>query len=133
MRYHCPYAAEAIWQRARPLLENVAAEVVGDYVAVAAGFWEGMLSKYYIEKASVQPAVTITADENWVTFALSYVVDMKKRRVTKDRLYSRVYSRALEEVTASDGRVNLAATSMELSTAPYLDVRVWDADREKPA
>jgi len=100
---------------------------VGDYVSIAAGFWEGMLSKYYIEKASVHPAVTITADENRVTFTLRYVVDMKKRRITKDR----IYSRALEEIAASDGRVSLAATSLELSTAPYLDVRVLDADREK--
>lgn len=112
---------------ARSLLERVAAEVVGDYVPIAAGFWEEMLSKYYIEKASVHPAVTITADENWVTYTLRYVVDMKKRRVTKDR----IYSRALEEIALSGGRVSLAATSLELSTAPYLDVRVLDADRKK--
>ena len=87
-----------------------------------------MLRKFFIEKASVRPTVTICPDENWVTFTLRYVVDLKKRRPTRDAIYTRI----LEEIESSGGSVSLASTSMELSTAPYLDVRISDTATRSP-
>lgn len=104
--------------RMRRLLENVAGEVVGDYVPVAAEHWGRMVKRYFIEKATVQPTVSIVPDENWVTFTLRYVVDLKKRRSTKDRLYSRI----LEEIDATGGSVSLASSTLELSLDPDLDL-----------
>jgi len=95
----------------RRILRDIANEVVGDYVPVAAGYWEKMLKKYFIEKASIEPAITILADENWVTFTLRYVVDLKKRRSTKDRLFTGI----LDRIARTEGRVSVGASTLEVS------------------
>ena len=55
-----------------------------------------MVSKYDIEKASVEPAVTKTANESWVTFAVRYVVEFKRWRSTKNSLFAGIL-KAIEE------------------------------------
>ncbi|MCJ7500511.1 mechanosensitive ion channel family protein [bacterium] len=112
---------------ASQLLERVTLKAVGDYIAEAAQYWDEMVNNYYIEKASVEPTVTMTANENWVTFAVRYVVDYKKRRSTKSILFKDI----LKEIGESEGRVRLATTSMELSASPYFDVRILDRDPDE--
>jgi len=54
------------------------------------------------------------ANDNWLEFALRYVVDYRKRRFTKDRLFTRI----LEDVEQTEGRVALASTTFHLVEAP---------------
>jgi hypothetical protein len=66
--------------------------------------------------------VTLRADENWIEFTARYIVDYKRRRSMKDRLYTRI----LEEIDKSEDRVRIAVTSMELSSSPPLEVKMLD-------
>ncbi|MDF1525242.1 MAG: mechanosensitive ion channel [bacterium] len=109
------------------ILERVTQEVVGGYIPEASQYWGQMVNKYYIDKASVEPAVTMTANENWVTFAVRYVVDYKMRRSTKNLLFKSI----LKEISDSGERVSLAVSSIELSAAPYFDVRILDRDPDE--
>ncbi|MBN2720068.1 MAG: mechanosensitive ion channel family protein, partial [Proteobacteria bacterium] len=84
---------------------------VGDYIPVAARHWEDMLKKYLIERAAIEPSISILPDENWVTFTLRYVVDLKKRRSTKDRLFTGI----LERIARTEGRVSVGASTLEVS------------------
>jgi hypothetical protein len=68
----------------------------------------------------VEPVVTLVANDNWIEFTVRYVVDHKARRLTKDRLFSRI----LEEVDGSAGKIQLASATFEVVAAPALDVRV---------
>jgi hypothetical protein len=65
-----------------------------------------------IEKARVDPIVSMVFDENWITFTLRFVVDFQKRRSTKDDIFTRV----LEAVKASDGKVSIATSTLEVTT-----------------
>ena len=98
----------------RELLERTTTETVGEYVEYAAASWKDLVKKYMIENARVAPLVTLTADENWMTFTIRYVVDFRQRRTTKDKLFVRI----LEEIQKTDGRVSIASTSMEISVTP---------------
>jgi hypothetical protein len=44
--------------------------VLGDYTQSITDTWRELVGKYVIEDAPIEPAVTITADENWVTFTM---------------------------------------------------------------
>ncbi|MEZ5288227.1 MAG: mechanosensitive ion channel [Vicinamibacterales bacterium] len=110
---------------ARTLLARVADEVVGDYAREAEGAWREIVRKFLIEDATVTPTVTMAANENWVELTLRYAVGYKARRSTKDRLFTRI----LEEVDATDGRVGIAAAALNIEKLAPLDVRLPDGVR----
>lgn len=112
------------YRLARKIIQEVADGLAGDYAGHATAAWKDMVRKYMIEDAQVQPLVSLTANDNWVEFTLRYVVDYKKRRMTKDALFSRI----LEEIDGSDGRVRIASTTLEVVDGSRLDVKHVDAD-----
>lgn len=55
------------------------------------------MRRYVIEDARVDPMVTLVANDNWLEFTVRYVVDYRRRRLTKDTLFTRI----LEEFAAT--------------------------------
>ncbi len=105
---------------AREILHRVAGEVVGEYSLAAATAWKDMVSKYMIENASVEPMVTLVANDNWIEFTLRYVIDYKKRRLTKDHLFTRI----LDEFDKTEDRVQIASMTVHIVETPVFDVRL---------
>ncbi|NND70155.1 MAG: mechanosensitive ion channel [Rhodothermales bacterium] len=96
---------------ARELCSATAADLLGEFSRNARNEWKRMTNKYMIEQAIVDPLVTITADENWVTFTIRYVVDFKQRRATKDKLFTEL----LRRFDSSEGRVRVASAAQEIT------------------
>jgi small-conductance mechanosensitive channel len=107
------------YHRAREILLALAQEQVGSYIPHAHKDWEQMVKKYMIEEASVEPMVTMIANDNWIEFTVRYVIDFKKRRSTKDALFTKILD-AFEE---TNGTVSLASATFHLVDAPVLNVR----------
>ena len=107
-------------------MEDVATEVVGDYVEEAARRWADMMRQFLPEDASVEPMVGLVANDNWLEFTLRYVVDYERRRRTKDRLFTLI----LERIQATNGKVAMASATFELVEAPVFDVRLRQARDE---
>ncbi|HQZ37854.1 MAG TPA: mechanosensitive ion channel [Vicinamibacterales bacterium] len=110
------------YHMARALLESVAHEVVGDYARQAEGAWREVVRQFLIEDARIAPLVTLQANQNWIELTLRYIVGYKDRRVTKDRLFTRV----LEEIDATNGRVGIAASTLNIEKLPPLEVHLAD-------
>ncbi|MBK9037225.1 MAG: mechanosensitive ion channel [Myxococcales bacterium] len=113
---------------ARAILERVAAEVVGAYAATAKVSWAELVRRYRIEDAKLEPMVTIVANDNWIEFTVRYAVDYKARRITKDRLFTRI----LDEIDATGGAVALASATFELVGAPPVTVQLDDRRTPPP-
>ena len=111
----------------REILQGILEEIVGDYAAWAQETWKEMVKKYKIEDERVEPMITMYATDNWMEFTLRYVVDYKKRRSTKDRLFTR----ALEEFDKTGVRAAIASTSSEihLVETPAIDVKLRKEDK----
>lgn len=112
---------------AREILQRAAHEVVGDYVPFAREKWKEMVKQYAVEHASVEPMVTLIATDNWMEFTVRYVVDYKKRRSTKDRLFDRI----LDEFKRTDGRVALASATLHLVEVPAFEVQLTAAAQDR--
>ncbi len=108
------------WQYTRATLERVAEQVVGEYAIQSTGAWKGVVQKYMIDNARIEPLVTIRPDQNWIEFRVRYIVDYRSRGATKDRLYSRI----LEEVDQSANRIQIATAGFELLSLPALSVKL---------
>lgn len=111
-------------KQAREILERVASEVVGEYAQRATVAWEKMTTLYLVENAMVEPTVTLVANDNWLEFTLRYVVDFKRRRTTKDRLFTRL----MDEFDQTNGKVGIASMTVHLVETPVFDVRMRDSN-----
>ena len=107
---------------ARDILERVALEVTGEYIAQAKQQWHKMTNKYLIEDARIEPIVSLIANDNWMQFTIRYPVNYKKRRIKKDELFTRI----LDEFENTNGRVTFASATFELVEAPTFNVRLTD-------
>jgi small-conductance mechanosensitive channel len=105
---------------ARQIIERAAEEVVGEYTKGAQKAWKPMTQKYLIEPASVQPTVSMIANENWIEFTLRYVTDYKLRRSTKNRLFTHI----LDEIDRNADRVGIAAATLNIEKLAPIEVRL---------
>ncbi len=105
--------------RARAIILACVEEIIGDYPAQSRAAWKEMVGKYRIEDASVEPMVTMSGDDNCLTFTARYIVDYRKRRFTKDRIFTRI----LEEIDATKGAVRIAAATVEITGVPPITLR----------
>lgn len=112
-------------KRARSLILEAVTEVIGDYPARSKAAWIQLVEKYRLEAARVEPMVTMTADENWYTFTARYVVDYRKRRTTRDQIFTRIF----EAIEATEGQVQVASAAYEITAFP--PVRVQTATNQE--
>ena len=117
VKFGCDY------KLAKEIFTRVADEVAGDYARQAKNEWQVMVNKYMIEDAMVEPMITIQVTDNWMEFTIRYIVNYRKRRSTKDVLFTRI----IEEIDKTDGRVGIASTTLQLVDLPELSIRINDA------
>ena len=79
------------------IISSCALEVVGQYEKESEKEWKNLTNKYLIENARVKHLVSVTFNENYVTYTLRYVVDFKNRRSTKDQLSRLIMNRFQEK------------------------------------
>jgi len=110
------------YKLAREIMQKIADDELGHLVPTAKKTWHEMVNKYRIEDAKIEPAVTLIANDNWLEFTIRYVTDFKRRRTTKDILFTRI----MEEFDATDGKVSMASATFHLVEAPVFNVRLTD-------
>lgn len=106
-----PIKTDSDYELATQFFTDILNEVQGNYVDKALKDWNKLTEKLMVENAQLEPMVTLSFDENWITFKLRYVVDYKKRRGTKDTISRKV----LEAVKNSNGKVEIASSSSEIT------------------
>jgi small-conductance mechanosensitive channel len=117
---HVPVRYGGDREQARRILEQVAGEIVDEFVSAARATYGEMQLRYRIEKATIDPLVTLIANDNWLEYTVRYIVNYRLRRLTKDRLFSRI----LEEFDKTAGKVAFASTTVRLVGLPQVSVRL---------
>ena len=107
------------WEYTRKVLEQVVNEICGGYATESTVAWRNAVNKYRLEEARIEPMITLAANDNWIEFTVRYIVDYRKRRLVKDRLFTRF----LEEVDKSNNQIRLASATFELVNLPRLDIK----------
>ncbi len=110
-----PIKTDCDYVLARKLLTEILQDEMGNYAKEVEASWKKMTDQYQIEKARLEPWINMRFDENWISLTLRYVVDFKSRGSTKDRLFSRI----LEAIRATEGKVQIASAAMEITAFPH--------------
>jgi small-conductance mechanosensitive channel len=109
---------------AKELILKIASKELSSYVHQSEEQWKAVVGRYYIEDAQVAPSLAITLTDNWIQFNLRYIVDYKKRRITKHRL-NELIAKAIEQ---TGGKVVLASATFEIVRVPVLEL---DSEKDK--
>lgn len=109
-----PVKTNSDFKYTKELFEKILKEELGDFASKSQAAWDKMIGEYNIENAKVQPMVTMLFNENWITFTLRYVVDFKSRRITKSNLSEKI----LSAINASNGKVEVASSAIEITAFP---------------
>jgi len=104
---------------AKTIVIKITTETLSEYTANSKSQWKDIVNKYYIEDAQVDPSLAITLTDNWIQFNLRYIVDFKKRRLTKHELNERIRI----EVEKTKGKVIIASQTLELIKIPELKIK----------
>jgi len=103
---------------AKSIVIGIASETLSEYVAQSMATWKEVVNKFYIEDAQVDPTLAITMTDNWIQFNLRYIVDYKKRRITKNILNEKIGKAILE----TNGKVILASATFEIVKIPSINI-----------
>ncbi len=115
-----PIQYDSNYERAKELFNSIAVEVAGDLTETSRQKWKELVKIYMIEDAQTGPMVTIIANDNWVEYTIRYVVSYKKRRATKDMLFTKI----LTAVGQTAGEIKFASATFHLVAAPDLNVKL---------
>jgi len=118
--FNLPIKYGSDMELAKSIVLKIASETLSEYTSNSKSQWEAIVNKYYIEDALVDPTLAISLTDNWVQFNLRYIVDYKKRRVTKHILNDKIHN----EVENTNGKVTLASTTVELIKIPEVKVNI---------
>ncbi len=110
------------YRLAQEIFYKAAVELTDSYAPFAKGAWDKIVKKYLIEDASIEPMVNLVANDNWLEYTVRYIVDYKKRRSLKNRLFLRI----LEEIEKTDDRVAIASATVHIVETPVFKVRLND-------
>jgi len=108
------------YERAREILENAAALRADEISLRSIEKWKAMQQNYRLEAAQTDPMVSVVVNDNWVEYTLRYIVDYKKRRDTKSKLFTKI----LNDVEAANGEVKFASATFQLVEAPDFNVNM---------
>ena len=64
--------------------------------------------------------VSLIVNDNWVEFTLRFVVDYKKRRLTKTQLFTKI----LTEIEGTKGEIKFASATFQVVEGPDFNIRV---------
>ncbi|MEQ9306981.1 MAG: mechanosensitive ion channel, partial [Marinoscillum sp.] len=107
------------YQLAEELIQKAGDKITGAYAEEAKGKWKEMTEKYLIESANINPMVSLVANDNWVEFTLRYIVDFKRRTMTKNEIFKEI----LSAVDKSQGKIILASATFELVGMPEVTLK----------
>lgn len=103
----------------KEIIIKIASETLSEYVSDSISKWKDVVDKYYIENAQVAPSLAIKMTDNWIEFNLRYIVDYKKRRITKHILNELIG----KEIEKTNGKVMLGSTTFEIVKIPDINVK----------
>jgi small-conductance mechanosensitive channel len=104
VRYDCD------WEKARSIFETAAKTVTNDLIERSEEEWKRFVQKYQVEKARVEPLVTMVVTGDWVEFTIRYITHFRSRRTTKDAISTLI----LKELVKHADTIQLGAATLEL-------------------
>lgn len=111
----------------KSIIIKIATKILAEFTINSKKQWKEVVSKYYIEDANVDPTLAMTLTDNWIQFNIRYIVNYKKRRLTKHALNDEIR----KEIEKTNGKVILASTTIEIIKIPEINIDLNNQNKIK--
>ncbi|RXE55956.1 mechanosensitive ion channel protein MscS [Methanoculleus taiwanensis] len=102
-----PITYDTDWRRATELFLAIVTKETEEITLQAEREIARIGEKYYFPKKVVEPSIYLTLTDNWITFDIRYVTEVRTRRILKDEL-----SRKLLEAVEESGYIAIATENI---------------------
>lgn len=113
-----PITYDSDWNEATTKILDIVKRETKDVSINALKIMEKIEGKYYFTKRSLEPAVFLTLTDNWITFGVRYVTDVRSRRVLHDRMGRMI----LSELAQSE-KIKIASATINITGFPPVHVK----------
>jgi small-conductance mechanosensitive channel len=108
-----PITYDSDWNQANNLILEIIRKETQPEMDSAQKTMEKIEGRYYFTKRSLEPAIFFTLTDNWITFGVRYVTNVRNRRVMHDRL-SRIILGEIEKLE----NVKIASATLNITKFP---------------
>ena len=105
---------------AKKIIMDESVKLLSEYAEKSKKEWKGMVERYYIENATLDPTLALKMTDNWIELNLRYICDYKLRRSTKHQLFEEIEKSILN----TKGKVSIASSTLQLLKFPEMDIKI---------
>ena len=113
-----PITYDSDWKEAVTKILGIVKEGTGKIADQAEKEISGLGEKYYLFKRTVQPEIFFTLTDNWITFNIRYISDVRDRRTLQHTLSQTI----LTEIQNSEN-IKIASTTLDITSFPELEIK----------
>jgi len=104
-----PITYSSDWREALKIIESVVAVETKENAEKSEKSISKLTDKYYLPKRSTETTIFTMLTDNWITFNIRYIAEVRQRRIIKDRLNRRL----LSELEKSEN-IKIASESLDI-------------------
>jgi small-conductance mechanosensitive channel len=113
-----PITYDSDWNAANSVILDVVRKETKQISENAAKRIVDIEGKYYFTKRSLEPAIFLTLTDNWITFAIRYMTEVRQRRALHDKL-----SRLLLAEIEKHEKIKIASATLDITGFPPVKLR----------
>ena len=113
-----PITYDSNWKEGANRILEIVTNETKNTIENAKRAMERIEGKYYFTKRSLDPAIFLTLTDNWITFGIRYVADVRQRRGLHDKL-----SRLILGEIESSGKIKISSATVNITGFPPVRLR----------
>jgi len=113
-----PITYQSDWKGANNLIQEIVARETRSITEQAGKEILALEEKYYLSKRPTEPAIFMTLTDNWITFNIRYVTEVRQRRFLKNKLSYMI----LEEIQRSEN-IHISSTTIDIVGFPEVRLK----------
>jgi small-conductance mechanosensitive channel len=113
-----PITYDSDWKEAVTTIQRIVGNETRNMAEQAEQEILKLTEKYYLSIRAVEPGIYLSLTDNWITFNIRYITDVRQRRVVRSTLSQMI----LEEIQKS-AKVRIASTTLDIIGLPELHIK----------
>jgi small-conductance mechanosensitive channel len=119
-----PITYDSDWNEAIIKIRNIVKKETENIAGLAEKVVSELGEKYYLFKRTVEPEIFLTLTDNWITFNIRFISDVRERRWLHNKLSQVI----LNEIKKSE-KIKIASTTLEITAFPEV---ILKQDKQNP-
>ncbi|MGD6852300.1 MAG: mechanosensitive ion channel family protein [Candidatus Bathyarchaeia archaeon] len=113
-----PITYDSDWNEATQKFLEIIKTQTASVIEGAQKTMERIEGKYYFTKRSLEPSIFLSLTDNWITFNIRYVTDVRSRR----EIHNRIGRMILGEITKSE-KIKVASATLNVTGFPPIQLQ----------